>query len=378
MAVSVRLSDAIDDYIAERAPELSEHYVRSVRSILLTMLTSVGNIWVKNVTPEHMARHLNGEFDGKGKCVTEGRRQHLAPASFNVTLSTLKSFFDWCQHENMITRNPTVKIRRMAVPRTPKARLKVPDLTHALEVCDHPRDRAFIALAMNTGLRTGELTALRVGMLRLEDGLLDVRIFKSSKTDTMPVTASLDREMRRWLAFYEREARDLRLGSPATRRLPIVHDVNCDCGTSGPICPDWYLVPAKNPHCFVNGQVDPTLGRLRPRDRIGSPIGIANKVLEAMGVKVDGSGKGEGMHTFRRAAAQAVFEAAQSTAKGRDNALEITRSFLHHSQVSTTERYLDREKAKDARDELLKGVDLFAESTLVLDAEVIELDARRA
>lgn len=369
----IRLSDAIDRYVATRAPELAESTVKSDRNLLTGMLSEVGNLWCRNVTAEHLSDYLNGRFDARGKCLAPGRRQALAPASFNFELGKLRVFFRWCRDEGHMAKDPTRGIRKAIVPRAIRARLEPVDLSRALDCCEHARDRIFIAMAMNLGLRAGELTALKLGMVDLDHGRIDVTIFKSTKTDTMPISASLRRELVRWLHYYEAEALDGQLSGG--ERKVVRHDPNCDCGRGHALlCPDWYLAPARNPHRFTDGgQVDQRRGRLRPRSRIANPQLIANTVLKAMGVKGDGLGKGEGMHTFRRGAAQAVYEAAKSTGAGRDNALEITRSFLHHSTVSTTERYLDREKSREARDDLLMSIDLFAESMDVTEGVVVPL-----
>lgn len=71
-----------------------------------------------------------------------------------------------------------------------------------LESAECPRDRAILAVAMNTGLRRSSLRDLRVGDVDLDTLNLHVRIAKTKLEDGMPMTADLHDELKRWLIRY--------------------------------------------------------------------------------------------------------------------------------------------------------------------------------
>ena len=71
-----------------------------------------------------------------------------------------------------------------------------------LEGEECPRDRAILATAMNTGLRSSSISDLRVGDVDLQGLTLHVRVPKSQIEDSMPLTSDLANELRRWLVMH--------------------------------------------------------------------------------------------------------------------------------------------------------------------------------
>jgi len=128
----------------------------------------------------------------------------LSASTHNIYRQRLTSFLDWCVLRGYLdprhgllagVESKRVVRRRRRQPR--------PALMLALlDAAENPRDRAWLAVATNTGLRSNEIARLRVADLDLEEGRLFVLVTKTGEEDRMPVSLELDAEMRRWLTWY--------------------------------------------------------------------------------------------------------------------------------------------------------------------------------
>lgn len=86
--------------------------------------------------------------------------KHLKMSSIGTKLSTLKSFFSWLTAEEILQRDPTVKIKPpKQEKRLPKA-LTIEELEMLREACQTIRQRALIEVLYSTGCRLSEVQAL--------------------------------------------------------------------------------------------------------------------------------------------------------------------------------------------------------------------------
>lgn len=84
----------------------------------------------------------------------------LKPSSIAKKLSTLKSFFGWLASEEIISKDPTVKLKP---PKFEKGRpkfLSVEELETLRESCINNRERSLIEVMYSTGCRLSELQQL--------------------------------------------------------------------------------------------------------------------------------------------------------------------------------------------------------------------------
>jgi integrase/recombinase XerD len=85
---------------------------------------------------------------------------HLKLSSLSRKLSVLKSFFSWLTSEELIMRDPTVKIKPpKKEKRLPKA-LSIEELEMLRESCKTNRQRAFLEILYATGCRLSEVHGL--------------------------------------------------------------------------------------------------------------------------------------------------------------------------------------------------------------------------
>lgn len=258
------------------------------------------------------------------------RAQGVAASTHNNYRQIVKMFFAFCVAESWIRTDPSRHVDPMPVRRTVRLKLTAGELMAALEGAT-PRDRAALALGMNTALRAMDVMTLKVGDAALDDGWLSAWNEKTNTEDTLPITAELHTELVRWMQHYAQT-----MGVDKWPDLPN----------------GWTLVPpvqwlAHNPH-------DPKgPGRYRYcHDRvIRHPELIVHRALERLGHPT----KGEGFHTLRRSAARVVHDLAASDGDVHTPAIRIAQALLGHKHQATTEIYLGLTVEKQARDELLRG-----------------------
>jgi integrase/recombinase XerC len=130
-------------------------------------------------------------------------RNSVGGRSIQRELSALRTFFEFCMREAIMTRNPARAVS------APKASRRLPntldtDRTGALVELDGEdplslRDRAMLELTYSSGLRLSELCALAVVDVDLEGGLVRV-LGKGRKVRVVPVGRYAREAVRAWLA----------------------------------------------------------------------------------------------------------------------------------------------------------------------------------
>jgi integrase len=129
----------------------------------------------------------------------------------------LQVFFSWLLEEGEITRSPMERMKPPAVPEQPVDVLTDDELARLLDVCAgrgfaEVRDTAIIRLLVDSGMRAGELTGLRVDDLDFEVGTALV-LGKGRRPRTAPFGAKTAVALRRYLRARARhpDAGDPRL-----------------------------------------------------------------------------------------------------------------------------------------------------------------------
>lgn len=337
------LSDVIDDFEAMcRSNAYSPATIRSYASTARRFLEHVGNIRFRNIT----ARHVDTYF-------TARQVKGVQRSSLNAELTCLRALFKFASSHRLLPagQNPLAHRRLFRYPKRHRQRVPAHDFPRLLDACDDPRNRAVVAVGLYLLLRQGEMKLIRVGDVDLTHGEVAVQIPKSGTEDRMPISLELDRELRRWLTAYTEE-----LGRPPR--------------------PSDYLLPARGRFSVELFNADGTIqrGELRPHKPIGNPTLVVKNALEKCGYPTrdeNGDPLGEGVHTLRRSAARARFDAL--VGQGYDGALRHVQSLLHHSASTTTETYLGIEVDRNRRDKLVKGAVMFPTD----NSNVTSLEARR-
>jgi site-specific recombinase XerD len=178
----------LDDFLADLArQEAAKKTVANYRSDLRGFAR-----WLKDATGEDFAAAAitpTDVRDYKGFLqTTQGR----APATINRRLAALRTFFRWAIGAGRVGEDPTLQVRGVkSVPRGPRSLDKrdVDRLVRAVEKNQSKRNLAIVQTLRHTGLRVGELCALRLGDVEISarKGAVTVRSGKGSKHRVVPL-----------------------------------------------------------------------------------------------------------------------------------------------------------------------------------------------
>jgi integrase/recombinase XerD len=140
------------------------------------------------------------------------RKKNGEPMSFrsqHSRLVPLRMWFRWMTRRNHLLHNPAseLELPRLGQP-LPRNILSASEVERVLQLCDVAdsiglRDRAVIEVLYSTGIRRGEIVALKLYDLSLDRGVLLVRQGKGKKDRYVPIG---ERAIA-WLEKYIREAR---------------------------------------------------------------------------------------------------------------------------------------------------------------------------
>ncbi len=348
-----RLAEAIDDYLRYRRARFAETTVQQERYVLRRFQAEIGDIQVRHLRAERVTDWFYGEGGLMQPHITRHRRSRdpVLPSTHNYYRNRLASFFRFCAQRGWLRDDVLREVTPMTSVRRERQQPSPAILLAMLDAAANPRDRAYLATAMNTGLRSNELVRLRIGHVLLDAGSLLVLISKTSEEDKLPISADLDEELRSWLLVYQGDlARPLQSEDhlfPARRGSRY----------------QWHKAPNGT---AVRSRTAPSWVPDRPMTHTER---IVQEVLGAVGLET----KGEGTHTIRRAVARAWFNDLASES-GYDPALRTVSALLHHKSGTTTEHYLGLSTERQRRDEALRGKPFL--SRMVQDeARVIPLRA---
>ena len=135
----------------EKAPTIKPQSLNTVRSQVRTLNRYLGGIHARGLTAQHIdAVRL--------QLVEEGKY-----ATFNRLLSNLRAILNFGISRDYVVRNVTAGIKGVKDPQEAVKRALTPFELRAIETADlSPRDRLIVDLLRYTGMRRGELFALRV------------------------------------------------------------------------------------------------------------------------------------------------------------------------------------------------------------------------
>jgi integrase len=341
-SVHPRLSEAVEDYLDLRRARFSHTTVQNETFVLRRFVANVGDIQVRHLRPEHVEKWFYGPGGVMAAHRTRDRlaREPVQASTHNYYRSRLKSFFGYCSQRGLTRAVLLQQVTPMRLPTKDRLQPGPDTLWIMLDGEKCPRDRAILATAMNTGLRSSSISDLRVGDVDLDNLTLHVRITKSKIEDSMPMTSDLAMELRHWLVTYRTDC--------------------IESETPVEVLDEHYLFPAKRGPRY-RWRTEPDGRRVQyqvpSRWRPDGPARKIHEVAQAALYRVGLPTTHEGIHTIRRAVARLYFDRLVADG-GYDGALRQVSSLLHHSNSTTTERYLGLSRERRARDESLRGKSL--------------------
>ena len=156
------------------APTTKELYVKIINNIITP---SLGHMKLKDIKPIHVQRFIQ-MLGGEGVRVDK-KGDKLSPATVKRYLTVLKSIMAQAYKLELISQNPT-NTAKLTIPEVIEPDIEIftkEETAQMLSCLDNEplMFQIFIHLAIVTGCRRGELTALKWNNINLDDGFILIK-----------------------------------------------------------------------------------------------------------------------------------------------------------------------------------------------------------
>lgn len=111
---------------------------------------------------EHAVHKKINEINSNDIRLYLSRFDGLKMSTIGKKLYVLKSFFGWLHSEEIIPRNPTLKIKQPKTEKLMSKSLTIEEIEMLRESCDTYRERAFVEVLYSTGCRLSEIQQLDI------------------------------------------------------------------------------------------------------------------------------------------------------------------------------------------------------------------------
>jgi len=202
------MQDLVEDFLQHLRNEKgqSDHTQKTYAGLLGRFVRWAGEHQIadwRSIQLPHLTAFLLGEQQRKLETVPEPSSRKLATSSIYLEIAALRSFYKYCETDNLLPRNIAEQLslprRWKTLPKT----LSDAEIDRLLEPVGpaHPSslcDQAILELAYASGLRLAELRHLRLEQLHLEAGFVTV-IGKGNKERVVPVGRKAIEALRSYL-----------------------------------------------------------------------------------------------------------------------------------------------------------------------------------
>jgi len=198
-------------------PKTIEAYTKSVREF---------QKWYAETTGQEFKPELITSLDIKDFMSWLATNQKQSPRTINKKLGGLKNYFNYLVEEEVITVNPTVKVKSIkisALQQSPRwlTRHEQAKLLHCIEKNKNPqkraRDYAIAQLMLHAGLRVFEVAALDLDDIDLKRDILTVRKGKGGKMAMLPINRDLHKALAAYLEVRDSESKALFISKKGNR-----------------------------------------------------------------------------------------------------------------------------------------------------------------
>lgn len=197
------LSQAAEAFLqAKRLEGLSPRTIDAYRFHISHLIRDLGDRQLEDVTLQMLRDHL-------------AAHSHLKAASIATKVRCFRSLFKWLAEEEILAKNPTLKLKEPKLPdRVPKA-LSVEEIELLRDACRTVQEHALVEFFFATGGRVGELVALNRNAIDWQRGAVLV-MGKGSKERECYFGAKAGI----WLRRYLGSRRDSDVALFVTERAP--------------------------------------------------------------------------------------------------------------------------------------------------------------
>lgn len=222
------LSKAIEGFVMDGlAGNYSLHTMRIYKLYMGTFLNYKGDCELDTITPEYLSQYIGFLRTKYVPNRTNGDTSPLSESAQSNHYKCLRAFFTWCEHNLELKRPdkwmPKVKYELPEVQPLTEEEIKaifyaaewtkeattVGRRSFRMKRPEALRDKALLLVLLDTGIRVGELTRLRIVDVNLNNGEVHIRPYGSSRK-SKPRTVYLGKTARKTMWLYINKLEDPR------------------------------------------------------------------------------------------------------------------------------------------------------------------------
>jgi integrase/recombinase XerD len=215
----MRLKDALDGFLLDcqmrgRSPNTVGLYERLLRRVT-TWLGEQGILGAEQVTIAHLRAFMvmlqgsvSGAVNPRRPAAKDGHT--LMPETLRAYVKAIKVWFKWLTEEEVIDRNPALRLAKPQLPHKVVLTLSDKHLKALFETCDLRtsqgfRDYTIMLLLLDTGVRISELVGLALD--DVHEGYLKV-LGKGRKEREVGISAAASKFLWKYINKYREQANE--------------------------------------------------------------------------------------------------------------------------------------------------------------------------
>jgi len=194
-AERLTVTTALNRYLAEVSPTKRELSAKSDLNRSKSLIKAMGKYSLAALTPEIIAKYRDDRLAGLDRKDANGKPKPRSANTVRLELALLGHMFNVAIKEWGIglAINPVQSIRRPAPGAGRERRLSDNEEKSLLEAVDshsNPMLGWIVRIALQTGMRSSEITTLRLGQVDLERRVVRLVNTKNTQPRTVPLTSS--------------------------------------------------------------------------------------------------------------------------------------------------------------------------------------------
>ena len=126
------------------------------------------------------------------------RLQTVKPATLNRNITTLKRMFNIAEEWGLMEKSISPRIKKVKENANRIRFLSRREIRKLLKNCKLPYLKMIVLIALNTGMRRGEILSLTWEQVDLEHGFIHLEVTKSGKRRDIPINNLLSNELKKW------------------------------------------------------------------------------------------------------------------------------------------------------------------------------------
>lgn len=179
--------------------ELAEEYLKYSKTRFGKASHQTNEAAVKSFLPFFSSKYLD-EINLKDiESYKTFRLQVVKPATLNRNINTLKRMFNLAEEWGFIGESLSSKIKKVRENANRIRYLSWKEIEKLLKECKLPYLKLIVLIALNTGMRRGEILSLTWEQIDLENDFIHLEMTKNGRRRDIPINPLLHKEIKKWL-----------------------------------------------------------------------------------------------------------------------------------------------------------------------------------